>query len=88
MNTDEALAFWRATKFARWMKKHDKRPPASRISEAKRAWKSLTKKRQANSMLNMGRPSGHRTLPTFPSEKEKVMFAAHAKRRESGWIRG
>lgn len=88
MNTDEALAFWRATKFARWMKKHDKRPPASRISEAKRAWKSLAKKKQANSMLNMGRPSGHKTLPYFPSEREKVLFAAHAKRRESGWIRG
>ena len=40
------------------------------------------------SMLNMSRPAGHRTLPRFPSERERVMFAAHVSRREAGWIRG
>lgn len=70
------------------MKKHDKRPPASRANEAKRAWKSLARKKQANSMLNMARPAGHKTLPRFPSERERIMFAAHASRREAGWIRG
>jgi len=40
------------------------------------------------SMLNMPRPAGHKTLPRFPSEKEKILFAAHASRKEAGWIRG
>lgn len=39
-------------------------------------------------MLNMARPAGHKTLPRFPSERERIMFAAHASRREAGWIRG
>ena len=40
------------------------------------------------SMLNMARPAGHKTLPRFPSERERVLFAAHASRKEAGWIRG
>jgi len=65
------------------------RPPTR--AQAKRGRVGNIRQNRAEhkeSMLNMPRPAGHRTLPRFPSEREKVLFAAHAKRRESGWIRG
>jgi len=65
------------------------RPPTR--AQAKRGRVGNIKANRAEhkeSMLNMPRPARHKTLPYFPSEKEKVLFAAHAKRRESGWIRG
>jgi len=65
------------------------RPPTR--AQAKRGRMSNIKALRAEhkeSMLNMPRPAGHRTLPRFPSEREKTLFAAHASRREAGWIRG
>lgn len=65
------------------------RPPTR--AQAKRGRMSNIRQNRAEhkeSMLNMPRPSGHKTLPRFPSEKEKVLFAAHASRKEAGWIRG
>jgi hypothetical protein len=65
------------------------RPPTR--AQAKRGRAGNIRQNRAEhkeSMLNMPRPSGHRTLPTFPSEREKVLFAAHASRKEAGWIRG
>ena len=43
---------------------------------------------QPASMLNMGKPAGHITLPRFPSERERTMFAAHQRRKEAGWVHG
>lgn len=65
------------------------RPPTR--AQAKRGRVSNIKALRAEhkeSMLNMSRPSGHKTLPRFPSERERVLFQAHASRREAGWIRG
>lgn len=63
-------------------------PTRRRAKEQKKGFRALARESQADSMLNMSRPNGHRTLPRFPSEKEKTLFAAHMKRRESGWVRG
>lgn len=63
-------------------------PTRRRAKESRKSFIRNARESQASSMLNMPRPARHKTLPYFPSEKEKTMFAAHAKRRESGWIRG
>jgi len=63
-------------------------PTRRRAKEAKKSFRRNARESQSDSMLNMPRPARHQTLPRFPSEKEKVLFAAHMKRRESGWIRG
>ena len=63
-------------------------PTRRRVKEAKKSFRRNARESQSDSMLNMPRPARHQTLPRFPSEKEKVLFAAHMKRRESGWIRG
>lgn len=65
------------------------RPPTR--AQAKRGRVSNIKALRAEhkeSMLNMPRPAGHKTLPRFPSERERVLFQAHISRREAGWIRG
>ena len=65
------------------------RPPTR--AQAKRGRVNNIRQNRAEhreSMLNMARPAGHKTLPRFPSEKEKTLFAAHASRKEAGWIRG
>ena len=46
------------------------------------------RKLQPASMLNMPKPAGHQTLPRFPSEREKVLFAAHERRKAAGWRHG
>lgn len=65
------------------------RPPTR--AQAKRGRAGNIRQNRAEhreSMLNMPRPAGHKTLPRFPSEKERALFAAHISRREAGWIRG
>jgi len=81
-----ALALQREREFA---KIPFVRLPSKR--QAKAGHTSCLKARRAahkGSMLNMPRPAGHKTLPQFPSEREKTLFAAHASRKEAGWIRG
>lgn len=65
-----------------------KLPSKSSISNNRKAYKSLNRARQRNSMLNMSAPAGHQHLPRFPDDRTKTLFAAHAKRRESGWTHG
>lgn len=36
------------------------------------------------SMINMPYPAGHKRLPTFASERDKLLFVAWKKRLESG----
>ena len=36
------------------------------------------------SMINMPYPAGHKRLPTFASERDKLLFIAWKKRLESG----
>ena len=66
------------------------RPPMrSRTKTAgRRNYLALARQSQPDSMLNMGKPAGHITLPRFPSERERTMFAAHLRRREAGWVHG
>lgn len=80
------LSFQNATKrLARY-----KRPITSRAVAKRGRALNLRERRKAQvrSMLNMGAPAGHMPLPRFPSERERVMFAAHERRKEAGWIRG
>jgi len=84
---DSILEYWEAMQFARLHRRLNK-PSKRQVKNKRKSFVANAKESQASSMLNMGRPARHKTLPYFPSEKEKVLFAAHAKRRESGWIRG
>lgn len=63
-------------------------PTRRRAKEARKSFVRNARESQAGSMLNMARPAGHKTLPRFPSERERVLFKAHISRREAGWIRG
>lgn len=65
-----------------------KLPSKSSIANARKAYRALNRARQSTSMLNMPAPSGHVSLPRFPDDRSKALFAAHAKRRESGWTHG
>lgn len=90
MNTIEQLRYALSLQTERAMKVL----PSARIptrAQAKRGRVSNIKqlrKEHSESMLNMPRPAGHKTLPRFPSERERTLFAAHLSRREAGWIRG
>lgn len=61
----------------------------SRAAEQRAASKKLTRATRGKlSMMNMGAPARHVPLPRFPSERERVLFAAHERRKAAGWIRG
>lgn len=60
----------------------------SRAGEQRSAARKAIRKAHRESMMNMGAPKHHIPLPRFPSEREKVMFAAHERRQNAGWIRG
>ena len=60
----------------------------SRAGQQRSAARKATRATQTKSMMNMGAPKGHVALPRFPSERERVMFAAHESRKNAGWIRG
>ena len=84
---DTLLAGWNSSRMQRL---HNALVPTSKriVKRAKKSFRILARGRQKASMLNMGKPAGHKTLPRFPSERERVLFAAHASRKEAGWIRG
>lgn len=84
---DTLLASWNSTRMGRL---HKQLVPASKRAAkiAKKSFRRLARASQKTSMLNMGKAKGHITLPRFPSERERVLFAAHASRKEAGWIRG
>lgn len=63
-------------------------PRRSAVKEQKSAAKRMTRERQSSSMMNMGQPVRHIPLPRFPSERERMLFAAHERRKSAGWIRG
>lgn len=84
---DKILEYWEAMQLARLHRRLNK-PTKRQVKNKRKGFMANAREAQAESMLNMARPAGHRTLPRFPSEKEKILFAAHARRRESGWIRG
>ena len=93
---DDAYSIWRARILARnrammllGESTQQLRPKRSLAREQRTASRRMTKStRQPYSMLNMGAPARHMPLPRFPSERERVMFAAHERRKEAGWIRG
>lgn len=60
----------------------------SRASEQRTAAKKMTRASHKQSMMNMGAHARHVPLPRFPSERERVLFAAHERRKNAGWIRG
>lgn len=60
----------------------------SRAAEQRTAAKRMTRAAHKESMMNMGAPARHVPLPRFPSERERVLFAAHERRKAAGWIRG
>lgn len=84
---DTILASWNSSRMQRL---HKQLVPASKraVKIAKKSFRRLARASQKTSMLNMGKPHGHITLPRYPSERERVLFAAHASRKEAGWIRG
>lgn len=61
-------------------------PSKRQARNSRRLFRDLTRKRQPGSMLNRGQPKGHR--PPVADERTKVLFAAHHKRQDAGWIRG
>lgn len=63
-------------------------PTRRRAKELKKSFRANARESQADSMLNMARPAGHKTLPRFPSERDRALFAAHMRRKEAGWVRG
>lgn len=85
MDSNEALAFWEATKFSRWQKRHNKLTTHRASKEARKAFKAFAKKKQ-KSMMHMGAEKFHR--PPMNDERTKVLFARHRSRLDAGWIRG
>lgn len=63
-------------------------PTRRRAKEAKKSFRRLARESQADSMLNMPKPARHRPVPLVADAKTKTLLAAHARRREAGWIRG
>lgn len=63
-------------------------PKRNTYREAKKASAAMRRESQPDSMLNMGQPARHIPLPRFPSERERVLFANHERRKAAGWIRG
>jgi len=63
-------------------------PTRRRAKEAKKSFRRIARVSQASSMLNMGAPAGHQPVPLVNDSKTKTLLAAHARRREAGWIRG
>lgn len=62
-------------------------PTRRRAKEMKKSFRTLVRKEQPDSMLNMARPPGHKSTIS-PGERTKMLFRAHLSRREAGWIRG
>lgn len=63
-------------------------PTRRRAKEAKKSFRRIARASQADSMLNMGAPAGHKPVPLVADARTKVLLASHARRREAGWIRG
>ena len=84
---DSILEYWEAMQLAKLHRRLN-RPSKRQVKNKRKSYLANAKDSQKSSMLNMPRPAGHKTLPRFPSERERVLFAAHISRREAGWIRG
>jgi hypothetical protein len=63
-------------------------PSKSAITNARKAYKANARAKQPHAMLNMPAPAGHQHLPRFPDDRSRTLYAAHLKRRESGWTHG
>lgn len=85
MDVQEALAFWEATKFSRWQRRHNRLTTKRASKDAKKAFRALARKRQ-RSMMHMGAERFHKV--PVSDERTKALFRAHLSRREAGWIRG
>lgn len=84
---DKILEHWEAMQLAKLHRRLNK-PTKRQVKNKRKGFMANARESQAGSMLNRARPAGHKTLPRFPSERERVLFAAHVSRREAGWIRG
>lgn len=84
---DNLLEYWEAVQLSRLHRRLNK-PTRQQVKQKRKGFVAIAKKSQASSMLNMGQPKRHQSLPRFPSERERILFAAHISRREAGWIRG
>ena len=84
---DTLLAGWNSSRMQRL---HSGLVPVSKrkVKLAKKSFRRLARASQKTSMLNMGKPAYHRPVPLLQGDREKRMFAAHASRKEAGWIRG
>lgn len=85
MDAQEALAFWEATKFSRWQRRHNRLATKRASKDAKKAFRALARKKQ-KSMMNMGAERFHKV--PMSDERTKVLFMKHRNRLDAGWIRG
>ena len=63
-------------------------PTKRQVKRARKSFIKIARASQADSMLNMPKPTRHRPVPLVNDAKTKTLLAAHARRREAGWIRG
>jgi hypothetical protein len=63
-------------------------PTKGQMVNARKSFKALARRQQTRAMTNMPAPAGHRPVPRFVGEREKVLWNAHIKRLDSGWLHG
>ena len=63
-------------------------PTKGQLTRNRQSYKQLARRLQSSAMTNMAPPAGHRPVPTFVGKRERILFAAHASRKDAGWIRG
>ena len=61
-------------------------PTRNQVNRAKASWKKLVE--HGDSMMHMKpRPAGQRPVIATPA-RTKILFAAHLRRKEAGWLHG